>query len=184
MADAYDASDPWHCPARLASDLSVKRVKNGPTAGRTVGRSGDFGGSNLLWSKPPIPSGFSPEFYRMDGMGRSGRSRGESSSEDANLTCLRRRIPICFQFELNSLVFFTAGCVTRQSQIRLDMLLPRALPSAKNPARLKLNLKAHWNYRNESGSAEALLKWSPPFSSLGWRHGSDQQRPPSTSPRA
>jgi len=55
---------------------------------------------------------------------------------------------MCFQDELNSLVFWAAGGVARSSQNPLAMLLARALPAAQNPARLKLTLKANWNYKD------------------------------------
>jgi hypothetical protein len=50
-----------------------------------------------------------------------------------------------FQDETNSLVFLTSGFVARSLQIAADMRLARALPEVKNPARLNLILKAHWN---------------------------------------
>jgi len=78
-------------------------------------------------------------------IGREQEADMQTNQETTTAVAGRELIPICFLVELNSLVFFIAGCVTRQSQIRLNMLLPRAWPSVKNPARLKLNLKAHWN---------------------------------------
>ena len=57
----------------------------------------------------------------------------------------KRLIPIRFQVETNSLVCQAPGFVARQSQIAADMLLPRVSPRARHPARLSLNLNAHWN---------------------------------------
>jgi hypothetical protein len=54
-------------------------------------------------------------------------------------------IPNRSQDDPNSLVFFSAGGVARRSQIAADMLPPRALPTKKSPARLRLILKANWN---------------------------------------
>ncbi len=54
-------------------------------------------------------------------------------------------IPIHDQDDTNSLVCRASGCVARQSQITADMLLPRALPDTRHPARLSIILIAKWN---------------------------------------
>jgi hypothetical protein len=48
----------------------------------------------------------------------------------------------CFQDETNPLVFLAGGFVARSSQPAMGMLLTRASPPAKNPARLSPILKA------------------------------------------
>ena len=59
-------------------------------------------------------------------------------------------IPSCFQVESHSLVCRASGFVARQSQITVDLLLPRASPPARHPAGLNLNLKATWNKKVDS----------------------------------
>src|ERR1017187_1979352 len=54
-------------------------------------------------------------------------------------------IPIHLQDEPNPLVFRPSGFVVRSLQITLDMRLAHASPEARNPARLSLILKVHWN---------------------------------------
>jgi hypothetical protein len=54
-------------------------------------------------------------------------------------------IPMSFQAEFNSLVFWDAGGVARSLQTAAGRRLARALPASQNPARLKLSLKANWN---------------------------------------
>jgi hypothetical protein len=51
------------------------------------------------------------------------------------------------QAETDSLVFRAAGFVARSLQIAADIRLPRAWPTAWNPARLSLILNAHWNHQ-------------------------------------
>ena len=54
-------------------------------------------------------------------------------------------IPIHDQAETNSLVFLAAGGVARSLPTAAGMRLARALPPAKNPARLRLSLIVNWN---------------------------------------
>ena len=61
---------------------------------------------------------------------------------DGDLLLAESLIPSCFQDETNSLVWRASGFVARQSQITADMLLPRASPYARHPARLSLILNA------------------------------------------
>jgi hypothetical protein len=59
--------------------------------------------------------------------------------------CRRPLIPIRFQAETHSLVFWTVDFVARSLQIAADMRLARASPTVQNPARLSLISKANWN---------------------------------------
>ena len=62
-----------------------------------------------------------------------------------------------FQDETDSLVFLTSGFVARSLQIAADMRLARALPEVKNPARLNLILKAHWNQTVQGGRVAIVI---------------------------
>ena len=112
--------EPWKGGAKIPGTVAKKRRPQLPFSSAPADGAAPSGtGVGKILRTPP-------------------RAIGRKGSNDS-------LIQICFQVELNSLVFFTAGCVPRQSQIRLDMLLLRAWPSANNPARLKLNRKALWN---------------------------------------
>jgi hypothetical protein len=76
-----------------------------------------------------------------------GRVGDEGCDQGSELEFLGHAlfIPMSFQDETNSLVFWTSGVVARSLQIAADMRLARASPEVQNPARLSLILKAHWN---------------------------------------